>query len=228
MGSYKNSALCDGWAIQECLYICVKTEMDEETAGLELDNLNKAHSADCSTSNEEELLICDGEQEDSSNRKQTMKGSEKLELKKELTIFSGVGFVVGGIIGSGIFITPKTILLNTGSFGLSMIAWIMGAMIAMAGSLCYVELGLLIRKSGGEYVYLLEAYSFNRKHPCLIALGSVLAFLYSWASVFIMRGTSMAVLLLTFAHYLTEPFYIDSAVPEIIVKLVGLCGLSEL
>ena len=206
--------------------VSIETEMDESTVELELKdfgNVKETQSLDSSTTSnasEEELLSCADERE-------IMGGQGKLQMKKELTVLSSVGFVVGGIIGSGIFITPKTILENTGSFGLSMVAWVIGAFIAMAGSLCYVELGLLIRKSGAEYVYLLEAYSFKKGHPLFVLLGSLLAFLYSWASVFVMRGTSLAVLMLTFAYYLTKPFYIDEDVPDITVKLVALCGLSE-
>lgn len=149
-------------------------------------------------------------------------------LKKELTLFSGVGYVVGIIIGSGIFITPKRILCLTGSFGLSLIVWIIGGLVAMAGGVCYIELGLLIKKSGAEYNYLKETYSFNKKHKILDLLGSLISFLYIWSSVCIIRSTSLAIISLTCAEYLIRPFFIGcKEVPEDAVKLLTLTILRK-
>ena len=144
-------------------------------------------------------------------------------LKKEINLFSAVGYVVGGIIGSGIFITPKTILCLTGSFGLSLVVWVIGGVIAAAGGLCYVELGLLIRKSGGEYSYLKEAYSFRNKYKVFEVLGSLLSFVFVWGSMLIIRPSSVAIIALTCARYLVRPFYIDcETVPIAPVKLLTL------
>ena len=149
-------------------------------------------------------------------------------LKKELTLFSGVAYVVGLIIGSGIFITPKTILCQTGSFGLSMIVWVIGGIVAMTGGLCYIELGLLIRKSGGELSYIKETYSFKKKYKGTDVLGSLLSFLYLWASLCIIRATSLAVITLTCARYLIRPFFIECEdVPEDAVKLLSICVLGK-
>ena len=154
--------------------------------------------------------------------------SDQASLKKELTLFSGVAYVVGGIIGSGIFITPRTILCRTGSFGLSLVVWVIGGMMAMAGGLCYIELGLLIRKSGAEYSFIKEAYSFKKKHKLLEVVGSLLSFLFIWSSMCIIRASSVAVITLTCARYLIRPFYIGCAdVPESAVKLLSLTIISK-
>ena len=154
---------------------------------------------------------------------------DKIRLKKELTLFPAVAYVVGAIIGSGIFITPKTILCLTGSFGLSLVVWVIGGVIAAAGGLCYVELGLLIRKSGGEYSYLKEAYSFRNKHRVFEVLGSLLSFLFVWASMLIIRPSSLALITLTCARYLVRPFYVDcDAISESAVKLLAVSILSKL
>ena len=147
-------------------------------------------------------------------------------LKREITPLSGIGFVVGQLIGSGIFITPSAILKNTGSFGLSLVCWGIGAIVALAGSLCYFELGLLVRKAGGEYAILLEAYSFHKKNPWVEALGSLIAFLFTWTTVFVLRGASVSIITLACARYLTRPFFIDCDVPESVVKLLALTVLS--
>ena len=152
----------------------------------------------------------------------------KVVLRKELTVFSGVGFVVGQNIGSAIFITPTTILSLTRSFGTSFVLWIVGAVVALVGAFCYIELGLLVRKSGAEYAYLMEAYSFKNKNRWFKFLGSLLAFLYSWTAVFYFRAAGMAVISLACARYLTRPFFIGCCdVPEIVVRLLAVSILSE-
>ena len=153
---------------------------------------------------------------------------EKVELKKELTVLSGVAFITGNIIGSGIFITPRKILTNTGSFGLTLVVWIIGAIIALLGSLCYIELGVVIRKSGGEYPLILTAYSFKKRNKWVELLGQVLAFLFSWTSVFIIRSLGASIILLTCARYLVRPFYIDCEAPRAVVTVLALSILSEL
>ena len=153
--------------------------------------------------------------------------SSGTSLRKELTVFNGVTLIVGGIIGSGIFFTPKLILCYTGSFGVSMVAWLVGAFIALAGALCFVELGLLIRSSGGDYSFLLEGFSFNRKNKVVTAVGGGVAFLYIWCTVFIIRPGSFAILTLTCAHYLAQPFFVSCSAPESVVKLIALSVISE-
>ena len=151
----------------------------------------------------------------------------KLALKREITPLSGIGFVVGQLIGSGIFITPSNILGYTGSFGLSMACWIIGAVVALAGALCYFELGLLVRKAGGEYAILLEAYSFRKKNRWVEMLGSLVSFLFTWTTVFVLRGASASIITLTCARYLSRPFFIDCDVPESVVKLIALAALRK-
>ena len=159
---------------------------------------------------------------------ETQPGAKKeASLRKELTLVGGVAFVVGSIIGSGIFITPSTILRHTGSFGLSLSTWITGGIISLAGGLCYCELGTFVKKSGGEYAYIREAYSFKQKSSWYELLGSLLAFLFVWTSAFVMRPAGIGIILLTFGSYLCQPFYGDQEVPLNTVKSVALLALGE-
>ena len=149
-------------------------------------------------------------------------------LKKEINVFTGVAYVVGSIIGSGIFITPRSILTSTHSFGLSMVVWILGGIISIMGGLCYIELGLLVKKSGAEYNYIKEAYSFKEKHWIFVALGSLMSFSYLWASIFVIRSAAIGIICLTSARYLIRPFYIDcDELPEESVVLLALAILGE-
>ena len=97
--------------------------------------------------------------------------------------------------------------------------------MALAGAMCYLELGLLVRKTGGEYTILLEAYSLRRKNHLVEMPGSLVSFLYTWTNVFLLRGVSVS---MTCARYLTCPFFIGCEVPEAAVKLIALAIIRKL
>ena len=146
---------------------------------------------------------------------------EGASLTKEMGLVDGVAFVVGALIGSGIFISPGVALAHSGSAGLSIICWLLAMVIAISGALCYIEVGLLFPKTGGEFIYLREAFSFKKRNIALECLGSLFAFLYIWGAGLI-RPAGVAVVTLTSSKYLSKPFYVDSEVPSIQLKAVAL------
>ncbi|CAK5081344.1 unnamed protein product [Meloidogyne enterolobii] len=75
--------------------------------------------------------------------------------------WGAVSYIIGAIIGSGIFITPTTILNNVNSVGASLLIWILSGIIATLGAFCYVELGTSIRKSGSDFAYLCHVRCFS-------------------------------------------------------------------
>ena len=142
-------------------------------------------------------------------------------LKKELTLINGIAFMAGQIIGSGIFISPNIVVRYSGSFGLSIILWLLGAIVAVACALCYCELGTFVKKCGGESAYILKAYTFKTRGQFL---GSLLAFLFVWTSIFIIRPAGIAVIAIVFAQHLSGPVVVftGSEIPGPVVKLIAL------
>ena len=129
-------------------------------------------------------------------------------LKKQVTLLNGVTIVVGVIIGSGIFISPKGVLSHTESIGMSLVVWAACGVLALLGSLCYCEMGTMIPRSGAEYAYLYAAF------------GPLPAFLYSWTLALIIRPSSLTVVALTFARYVSQPFFPDCDISPIAVRKI--------
>src|SRR6516225_10307381 len=94
-------------------------------------------------------------------------------MRREFGLGTAISVVVGNMIGSGIFTTSGFIAHDVGSPALLMLLWLAGGLIALAGALCYGELGATMPRAGGEYVYLGEAY------------GTLAGFLSGWTSLFV-------------------------------------------
>ncbi len=83
----------------------------------------------------------------------------EVEFKPLLGLFSATCIVIGAIIGIGIFFTPKTVALVSGSVHLAMLTWFIGGIIAMCGALTFAELGSRYTRNGGQYEVLRDAYA---------------------------------------------------------------------
>uniref|UniRef100_A0A914Y4M8 Amino acid transporter n=1 Tax=Panagrolaimus superbus TaxID=310955 RepID=A0A914Y4M8_9BILA len=101
------------------------------------------------------------------------------------------------------------ILYHTGSPALSILLWLLCGLYALLGALCYAELGTTIPKSGGDYIYIYEAF------------GSLPAFIFLWIALVIVNPTSLAVIALTFAQYCLKPFFPNSEVPDESARLLA-------
>ena len=176
---------------------------------------------------EMQKLVTDHGNNRGNNGEQTEE-STKPQLKRELTLFHLVGMVVGGIIGSGIFISPREVVNDVQSYGMALTIWILAGLFAMAGALCYSELGTLIKKSGGEFAYLKQAYSFNSNKPNHIILGELLSFLFVWTTSVFIRPAGAAVVLLTFGEYITKAAQPYCDVSDNSSRVLALAALGEM
>jgi L-type amino acid transporter 9 len=79
------------------------------------------------------------------------------------------------MIGSGIFISNKSVLEATGSIGVCLILWMICGLSALFGALSYAELGMRVPESGGEISYIFNGFKFVNLH-----LARILSFLFSW------------------------------------------------
>src|SRR5262249_42808167 len=100
--------------------------------------------------------------------------------------------VMGGIIGSGIFMNPYVVARLVSTPALLLGAWAIGGVIALFGAFVYAELGSRMPRVGGQYAYLRAAY-----HPSV-------AFLYGWVLLLVIQTGGMAAVAVTFSAYFLE------------------------
>ena len=110
-------------------------------------------------------------------------------LRRELTPTTAVALVVSNMIGTGIFTTTGYLAGDLGRPLLVIGIWGVGAIVALAGCLSYAELGINLPRSGGEYVYLREAW------------GPAWGFLSGWVSFFAGFSAPIAAAALAFSQY---------------------------
>ncbi|KAM6917758.1 b(0,+)-type amino acid transporter 1-like [Lycodopsis pacificus] len=142
--------------------------------------------------------------------------TQKLNLKREVGLVGAVSLIAGTMIGSGIFMSPQTVLSTIGSPGASLVVWACCGLLAILASFCYAELGTVIRESGGEYIYILRTS------------GPVIAFMLIFSSVLFVRPAGVAGISLSFAQYVVVPFYPDCPPPVLLVKCVAAVAIIVL
>ncbi|KAI3418735.1 Amino acid permease [Globodera pallida] len=146
--------------------------------------------------------------------------SNTFSNSNKIGVFEAIAYCVGDIVGSGIFISPTSILQHTGSVGMSLCVWVAGAVVASCAAMVYVELGTSIQKSGCDFAYLSHA----KWHPFAAA--------FLWVSTTLTFPAIMAIQTLTFGEYIFDglrPFWPsleqDKAIAGVLKRLIGYMAI---
>jgi APA family basic amino acid/polyamine antiporter len=137
------------------------------------------------------------------------------QLRRQLGFFDATMIVMGGIVGSGIFINPYVVAQQVHTPLLILGVWLIGGALAMAGAFIWAELATRLPDSGGQYLYLREAY-----HPAV-------AFIYGWVLLLVTQTGGMAAVAVTFARYYREITGLKSGDgPIAAAALMGLTAIN--
>jgi len=142
-------------------------------------------------------------------------------LARRLGPFDASMIVMGGIVGTGIFINPYVVAQQVHTPVLIQGAWVVGGLIALLGAFIYSELAARMPEVGGQYAYLRKAY-----HPAV-------AFLYGWVLLLVIQTGGMAAVSLTFARYLIDltgwnvSDWLLGAVALAILTVVNCLGVKQ-
>lgn len=117
---------------------------------------------------------------------------QTVTLARRLGLFDATMIVMGGIIGSGIFMNPSVVALQVHTPFLILSAWTIGGLFALAAGFIWAELAARRPEVGGQYAYLREAF-----HP-------VVAFIYGWVLLLVVQTGGMAAVAVTFSRYFVE------------------------
>jgi APA family basic amino acid/polyamine antiporter len=144
---------------------------------------------------------------------------QKPTLVRGLGLLDSVLLLVSGIIGSSIFLTAKDIAGPLPQPVLFLLVWVLGALISLCACFAFAELGSMFPDSGGQYIYLREAY------------GDLIAFLYGWMLFSVANGGTIAALSVASAAYVGQVFPVVSqdhvvlAFAGIVITRAHLLGL---
>jgi len=128
---------------------------------------------------------------------------------RRLGLFSGTMSVIGGIIGSGIFLNPSIVAQRLGTPSATLGVWIAGGVVALIGAFIFGELGQRRPKVGGGYAYIREAF------------GALPAFLYAWTLLLMIASGATAAVAVAFGNYATA---LVGASPEL-ARPVGVAAI---
>lgn len=141
--------------------------------------------------------------------------NKNVGIQRRIGLFSASTFVVGAIVGTGIFVSPIGVLRYVGSVGGALGVWCCTGILSTLGALCYIELGTTFPESGSEFTYMRMCF------------GELAAFLYLWVFLVIIGPVGNAIAALTFANYVLEPFFPHCAVPQDVVRMISALVLCR-
>merc|ERR1739844_150319 len=141
---------------------------------------------------------------------------DKVELKPRLGLVQGCNVIIGCIIGSGIFVSPGGVLKEVGSINMALTVWVASGIFSMVGAYCYAELGCMIKKTGGDYAYVMDTF------------GGFLAFMRLYVESMIIRPCTVAIVSLSFAVYSVKYILPECEPPDEAVRLLAAICIAIL
>jgi APA family basic amino acid/polyamine antiporter len=131
-------------------------------------------------------------------------------LPRKLGLIDALAIVIGMVIGGGIFLVPNLIARELKSATAILAVWVFAGVISFFGALACAELGTALPSTGGQYVFLREAY------------GPLAGFLCGWSMFLVARTAQVAWLAVTMAMYISYFFPLSAPVS----KLLGICAIA--
>ena len=145
-----------------------------------------------------------------------------IELKRQIGLYAATAITVGNIIGSGIFRSPHSVAQHITSFPLVILAWVIGGVLSICGSLALTELAVTHPRTGGLYVFIREAF------------GDGLAFVFGWANLWVIKPTVIASITSVFALYFCQVLHLPKgaefavgALAILLLTLINWLGVRE-
>jgi len=138
------------------------------------------------------------------------------QLPRKLGVLDATLIVIGIVIGSGIFLLPNLIARNLPSASAILAIWVVSGVLSFFGALAYAELGAMMPATGGQYVFLREAY------------GPGCAFLCAWVFVLAVVPGGNAFLAVGFSIYLDNFIHLSPEMRNVVsLALVGLLSAAN-
>jgi len=132
------------------------------------------------------------------------------QLARRLGLFDATMIVMGGIIGSGIFMNPAIVARQVTTNVLILGAWLIGGLFALAAAFIWAELASVRPDVGGQYAYLREAF-----HP-------LVAFVYGWVLLLVIQTGGMAAVAVTFAQYFVQLTHVPIRYPHLAAIVLAI------
>ncbi len=148
--------------------------------------------------------------------------SSGVTLRRQIGLYAATAITVGNIVGSGIFRSPHSVAEELTSFQLVLLAWVVGGLLSICGSLVLAELAVTHPKTGGLYVFIRESF------------GDAWGFAFGWANLWVIKPTVIASITSVFALYFCQVMgwppgsqFAVGAVAILLLTAVNWLGVQE-
>ncbi len=147
---------------------------------------------------------------------------QAFEPRRQIGLYAATAITVGNIIGSGIFKSPHSVAQYLSSFPLVLLAWVIGGVLSICGSLVLAELAVARPRTGGLYVFIRDGF------------GDAWGFVFGWANLWVIKPTVIAAITTVFAEYFCQAVHLPAAaqypagcVAILLLTFVNWLGVKE-